>query len=220
VLSKLSGDGLWGNAGEALYSSLYVTGKIITVSGNPSRLNVVDPETGALQSVALTYVPLNVSVSPDGTRAAVGHDAYVSSVNLTTHAVDRTVLTSVVARDVVLAGNRYAYVFPAGGAQWTNVRSVAMATGTVTVQTGSQIYGGTVARLHSSGSHIYGAERGIYPSDFEKYDVRGGPAAYMYDSPYHGEYSLAATSGRSRTACASSPRAAASFAPPTCRPRT
>jgi len=166
------------------------TGKIITVSANPSRLNVIDPETGAVQSIALTYAPLNVSVAPDGSRAAVGHDGYLSNVNLTTGAVDGTYLVSVVAGDVVLGGNGYAYVFPGSGVQWTNIRSVNMTTGTVTIQTGNSIYGGTVAKLHPSGSYVYGANRNLSPSDFEKYDIRSGPAAYLYDSPYHGDYAF------------------------------
>ena len=167
------------------------TGKIVTVSANPPRLNIVDPETGTVQTVALTYTPLNVSVSPDGSRAAVGHDGYLSSVNLTTRAVTGTYLVSVVAGDVVLGGNGYAHVFPASGAQWTNIRSVNLTTGAVANHTGtSSIYGGTVAKLHPSGSYIYGANRGLSPSDFEKYDVSGGTAAYLYDSPYHGDYSF------------------------------
>jgi chitinase len=166
------------------------TGKIVTVSANPSRLNVIDPETGAVQSIALTYAPLSVSVAPDGSRAAVGHDGYLSNVNLTTRAVDGTYLVSVVAGDVVLGGNGYAYVFPGSGAQWTNIRSVNMTTGAVAIQTGNSIYGGTVAKLHPSGSYVYGANRNLSPSDFEKYDIRSGPAAYLYDSPYHGDYSF------------------------------
>ena len=164
--------------------------KIITVSANPSRLNVIDPETGTVQSVALTYAPLSVSVAPDGSRAAVGHDGYLSNVDLTAGAVDGTYLVSVVAGDVVLGGNGYAYVFPGSGVQWTNIRSVNMTTGAVTIQTGNSIYGGTVAKLHPSGSYLYGANRGLSPSDFEKYDIRGGTAVYMYDSPYHGDYSF------------------------------
>jgi hypothetical protein len=166
------------------------TGRIITVSANPSQLNIIDPETGTAQTVALQYAPLSVSVAPDGSRAAVGHDGYLSNVNLTTRVVDGVHAVSVIAGDVVMGGNGYAYVFPAN-VQWTNIRSVRLATGAVTVQTGSSIYGGTVAKLHPSGSYIYGANRGLSPSDFEKYDVRGGTAAYMYDSPYHGDYSFA-----------------------------
>jgi hypothetical protein len=164
-------------------------GRIITVSANPSRLNIIDPETGAVQTVALQYAPLSVSVSPDGSRAAVGHDGYLSNVNLTTRAVDGTYAVSVIAADVVMAGNGYAYVFPAGSS-WTNVRCVNMTTGAVTLQTGFTINGSTVAKLHPSGSYIYGADNYLSPSDFEKYDIRPGTAAYMYDSPYHGDYSF------------------------------
>jgi hypothetical protein len=56
------------------------------------------------------------------------------------------------------------------------------------VQTGSSINEETVAKLHPSGSYIYGADNHISPSDFEKYDIRSGPATYMYDSQYHGDY--------------------------------
>jgi hypothetical protein len=164
-----------------------VTGRIITVSANPSRLNIIDPETGAVQTVALQYAPLSVSVSLDGARAAVGHDGYLSSVNLLTPAVSGTYAVSSIAGDVVMGGNGYAYVFPSGSS-WTNIRCVNLTTGAVTLQTGFSVNGGTVGKLHPSGSYIYGADRGLSPSDFEKYDIRGGTAAYMYDSPYHGDY--------------------------------
>ena len=166
------------------------TGKIVTVSANPSRLNVIDPESGTAQSIALTYAPLSVSVAPDGSRAAVGHDGYLSNVNLATGVVDATYPVSTIAGDVVLAGNGYAYIFPSNAATWTNVRSVDMSTGAVAIDMAHQVITRTVAKLHPSGSYVYAADRGISPSDFEKYDVRGGAAAFLYDSPYHGDYSF------------------------------
>jgi chitinase len=37
---------------------------------------------------------------------------------------------------------------------------------------------------------MYGADRGLSPSDFEKYDIRTGTAEVLYDSPYHGDYAF------------------------------
>lgn len=161
---------------------------IVTVSANPSRLNVIDPATGSVRSVALALSPTSVSVGPSGTHAAVGHDGYVTYVSLATPSVVSTRPVPIDVLDVVLAGNGYAYAFPRRD-QWTNIYSLNLATGTVTESTAS-IYAGTVARLHPSGDYMYGAQNGISPSDFEKYDIRSGTAQVLYNSPYHGDYAM------------------------------
>jgi len=53
-----------------------------------------------------------------------------------------------------------------------------------------RIWQGTRARLHPSGSYIYGLSRDIYPNDIEKYDITNDTAVIMYNSPYHGDYDL------------------------------
>jgi hypothetical protein len=52
------------------------------------------------------------------------------------------------------------------------------------------VYAGTRAKLHPGGTTVYGADNGLSPSDIEKYDISGGTAVYLYDSPYHGDYSM------------------------------
>ncbi|HYG67375.1 MAG TPA: PKD domain-containing protein, partial [Anaeromyxobacteraceae bacterium] len=163
--------------------------QIVTVSSGPNRLNVVDPETATATSVALPLAPTSVSVSPDGTYAAVGHAANVSYVRLSPLALVKTWPVSADAGDVVLGGNGYAYVFPSSD-QWVAIHSVNLATGAETLSGGWSIYDNTRARLHPSGTKIYGAENGISPSDIERYDVSGGTAMYAYDSPYHGDYAM------------------------------
>lgn len=37
---------------------------------------------------------------------------------------------------------------------------------------------------------MYVADRGLSPSDIEKYDVSAGTPAYLYDSPYHGDFPM------------------------------
>jgi hypothetical protein len=163
------------------------TNRIVTVSANPSRLHILDPETRAVQTVDLPQVPNAVAVQPDGQFAAVGHDGWISYVNLSTRTVTRVYSVTTDVLDIVLPGNGWVYAFPRTD-QWETIRSVDLATGAES-HTGT-IYAGTLARLHPSGDYIYGANNGLSPSDFEKYDIRPGVAAFMYDSPYHGDYAF------------------------------
>ncbi|MDQ4080276.1 MAG: Ig-like domain-containing protein, partial [Gemmatimonadota bacterium] len=163
------------------------TNKIVTVSANPSRLHILDPETRAVQTIDLPQVPNALAVQPDGQFAAVGHDGWISYVNLTTRTVARVYSVTTDVLDIVLPGNGWVYAFPRTD-QWETIRSINLSTGAES-QTGT-IYAGTLARLHPSGHYIYGANNGLSPSDFEKYDIRPGVAAFMYDSPYHGDYAF------------------------------
>lgn len=162
---------------------------VVTVSADPARLHVIDPVGRSVSSVDLPLTPANVSVSPDGSHAAVGHDAFVSHVDLSSLVVLETHPIPVDVWDLVLAGNGVAYAMPASG-QWTRIYGLDLATGTVSQSTGNYVRHRTVLRLHPSGDYMYGANTDLSPSDFEKYDIRSGVAELMYDSPYHGDYSF------------------------------
>lgn len=160
---------------------------IIAVSETPNQLHIYRTETDELVSVNLQLPPLCVSVSPDGHTAAVGHNAWISHVNLDDATLLQTVAVSAVVNDVVLGPNGWAYALPPG--QWVSIHSVDLTTG-VQSQSQSSIYGGTVGRLHPSGQSIYGADTGLSPSDIEKYPITNNIAQYGYDSPYHGDYGM------------------------------
>lgn len=154
-----------------------------------ATLNIYHPDAKSLSSVALSYIPTCVSISPDGTKAAVGHDAHVTYVDLMAEAVLTTNDISCNALDIVLTNNGWAYVFP-NHYGWTHFSCINISTPNAmeTLQTGHNIYGGTKGKLHPSGNYIYGADNGLSPADIEKYDIQDGTAQYLYDSPYHGDY--------------------------------
>ncbi len=163
-------------------------GRIVAVATNPDALHLYDPVTGADTAVALGRPPTAVSVGPGGLHAAVGHEGWVSHVDL----VEGTVAEHPVSADVldvVLAGNGFAYVFPRVD-QWTYIRCLDLTTGAETLHTGETIYAGTLAKLHPNGTAIYGADNGLSPSDIEKYSIAAGTAEFLWDSPYHGEYAM------------------------------
>jgi hypothetical protein len=165
--------------------------RIVTVGGAPNRLYLGDPAAGSETSVDLSLTPTSVSVSPDGTHAAVGHNGFVSYVRLSPAplAVEKVLATTADVLDVVLAGNGWIYAFPRID-QWESIRCLQISSGTETLGAGYSIYAGTKAKLHPSGTKIYGADNGLSPSDIERYGIGGGTATYAYDSPYHGDYPM------------------------------
>lgn len=163
---------------------------IVIASSLPlNQLHIYDPTTGSDTPVTLVLPPESVSVSPDGLYAAVGHDGWISYVDLAGATVEKQLAVSTDVFDIVLAGNGYIYAFPRVD-QWEHIRCIEIATGTETLSTGYSIYAGTRAKLHPSGTSIYGADNGLSPSDIEKYDISTGTAELVYDSPYHGDYSM------------------------------
>ena len=164
---------------------------LLVYAAADATLNIYHPDTKTLSSVALSYTPTCVSVSPDGTKAVVGHDAHVTYVDL----MAETVLTnndiSCDAVDIVLTNNGWTYVFPRRD-QCSRIHCINVSTNYAmeTEHTGNYIYAGTKAKLHPSGKFVYGADNGLSPADIEKYDIQNGTAQYLYDSPYHGDYSM------------------------------
>ncbi len=174
--------------GDAEYSKA-LDRLIIVSSGPANRLHIINPLTATDTAVDLPLAPSSVSVSPDGLYAAVGHNAWISYIDLTTATLVKTFAVSTDVLDIVLAGNGYVYAFPRTD-QWEYIRGVNIATAVETLSTGMQIYAGTLAKLHPNGTAIYGADNGLSPSDIEKYDISTGTATYLYDSPYHGDYPM------------------------------
>lgn len=165
-----------------------VNDAIVAVSTDMKLLKL-DPETQAMTKVTLNLLPKCVSVSRDGQFAAVGHDGKISYVDLRSMSLVKMLDVTADVFDIILAPNGYIYAMPATD-QWEDIRCIDIVTGKETLSTGSSVRAGTRMKLHPSGEYIYGADNGISPSDFEKYDIRKGTAIYLYDSPYHGDYAF------------------------------
>lgn len=172
---------------DAEYSK--ATDKIITISTNPDKLTIIDPESRTATHISLNISPKTVSVNKVGTLAAVGHNGFVTLVNLATIKIEKEYSVPCDVLDIILTSNNWAYLFPVRD-QWTNIKCMNANTGLTTTQTGNSIYAGTVGRLHPSEKYIYGADNGLSPSDIEKYDISNGTATMLYDSPYHGDYPM------------------------------
>ena len=152
------------------------------------RLVTIRPD-GSQVSVALPTRGKAVSVSPDGAFAAVGHDGWVSHVDLDAMLVLATHGVPANLGDVVIDGDGFAHGFPDTG-QWVAIHSVDLASGALRRTHEGFIRDRTRARLHPSGTKIYGADNGLAPSDIERYSIMDGAVSYDYDSPYHGDFAF------------------------------
>ena len=134
-------------------SALVMVGRI------PSNtIYVYDVATGLERSQSLGHPPMAVSLAPDGLTAAVGHDAFVSVVDLATvgqsGAPEPVLLDlSTDVFDIVLDGNGFVHVFPCGLSQ---PRSIEIASNTETLAIGFT-RPDSHARLHPGGQWIYSA---------------------------------------------------------------
>jgi hypothetical protein len=162
---------------------------IVMVSANPRpALYVYDVADATERELPLNAPPKLVSVSRDGTKAAVAHDSLITYIDLQTLQpgmlpVTRLLGLSVEARDVVL-GDRFVYVIP-DGTWWVQMHSIEIATNIESAA--GQAWPGSRAKLLPNGEYLYAAHN-LSPSDVEKWDVRAGVAIRLGDSPYHGEY--------------------------------
>jgi hypothetical protein len=150
--------------------------KIIMISSSPDRVHIYDPLTQKDTAVSLPLTPTSLSVGPDGVHAAVGHDAYVSYIDLSAGTLVKTIAVSAQVGDVVLAGNGYIYAFPKVD-QWVTIHSVNISAGTETLD--SIIYAGSMARLHPNGQAMYTAS-----GNLQKFSVVNGPAAPFYGNAF------------------------------------
>jgi len=145
--------------------------KIVMVSASPNELHIYDPGTHADQIVPLSYLPLSLSVRPDGLFAAVGHSGHVSIVDLQANTISQTIPVDMDAGGIALAGNGYAYAFPSQTNSWANINSVQLSTDGLTEL--YDVYYGNIPRLNASGDYLYVSALGTGSS---RLDISSGPA--------------------------------------------
>jgi hypothetical protein len=173
---------LYFRVADAEYSS--ALDRIVALSGSPSRLNIYDPATGSNTIVALPLPGNAVSIAPGGIGAAVCHDGLISIINLRTATLEKTVNVSLNCRDIVLAGNSYAYLSAAGG--WGTASSVSLSTGEET--SSALLYAGTNLQLNATGDAIYTSDTATSAASVSRFRIADGPMIRDYESPWYPDH--------------------------------
>jgi uncharacterized protein (TIGR03437 family) len=163
--------------------------RVIMVTANPNQLVVYDPFAQQVTgTVALPLPPSNVSVAPDGLHAAVGHNAWISYIDLTKPTLAKTIAIACDVLEALIGGGDYIYALPRRD-QWTKIFVVRISTGADVSGSGNySFYAGTLGRITRDGTTLYAAQNGLSPDHMQRFDVSSGTPKYQYDWQYHGTY--------------------------------
>jgi hypothetical protein len=153
------------------------------ISAHPDQLHIYDPPTNSDIVVNLSKAPLNLSVSPDGTHAAVMHDSLVSYVNLSTARVEKTFAVAANTGAVTLSKD-YIYVMPTYEG---NIYSLQISTGLVSGGS-APFYYASQGKFNSYANAVYSTQDGLSPNDLLKYDASGGVLKNSTNSPYWSDF--------------------------------
>ncbi len=168
---------------DAAYST--ALDRIVLISATPNQLHIYNPLTQADQIVGLSEVPLNLSISPDGTHAAVAYSDAVSYIDLQAASVLQTYSSLAVGTGHVIFGSGYIYVFPTLEG---NILCINLASGVVTTVSAFYQSGGVFDPLDSA---IYTSQDGESPESIYRFDasagvINGGGTEF----PYFGVFSV------------------------------
>ena len=144
--------------------------RIVLVTDTGNAVHLVDPHTLDDVSIALPSVPASVSVAPNGTHAAIGHDGFISYVDLMEQAVTHTWNASAPFGDVALS-NTYVYGFPSSN-QWVSMHVVDVSTG-VDAPVGN-IYAGMQGAVNPDGTTLFGVDTELEPDSLYAFDLTNG----------------------------------------------
>ena len=144
--------------------------RIVIAAAQSAELLIADMRLGIVDRVPLPDVGRFVTLSPDGRRAAITHDAYATVVDLDTRRVIGRYGVGRVMR-VALSDAGWLYGFPAP--QWDQIRSINIWTGEE-AKAAWLVYG-SVGKVHPGGSYVFAVN---YWS-LERWDVRQGPARFL-----------------------------------------
>jgi len=151
---------------------------IIMASDNPPALHRYSSSTGNLQTLALPHAPNCVSVSPDGLSAVVGHNGFLSYIDLSgSMGVLATFPVSIDIGDVVDGGNGYGYATETSG-QLASIQSVDLTSGTEQSSTGSPLFAPARIRRHPTEAAIYGIQKNSF-SSIKKFSIAAGNATFL-----------------------------------------
>ncbi|MDQ5768516.1 PKD domain-containing protein [Thiothrix subterranea] len=180
-----------GNTLDAAYSD--ALDQLITVSSQPrNALNIIHPNSGRQQTVALPFVPTSLAISPDGETAVVGHNGAITHVDLA-HAeiLDVHEDLGINVFDIALGNNGKAYATPPASLRWSYLYAIDLASGSVQEDGGTQrLFGGAHLQAVPSLKAVYTLDTAFAKNDLNRYDTSAAQPMWLHDSPYYGQHDV------------------------------
>lgn len=162
--------------------------RVVMVATSPrNALYIYDAATFSEQSLSLEKRPTAVSLSPDGLTAAVGHDGFISIVNLATFGQQPApapllLNVSADAFDVEMDGRNRVHAIP-NTEEPANIHTVEIATGAEHLSYfNPPVYGQSYVRVHPSGDYLFVGDPQMSPTKMVKWDITGDAATFTSQS--------------------------------------
>jgi hypothetical protein len=163
---------------DAAYST--ALDRLVLTDAVTQALYVYDPTTSTEIAVPLPYAPRSLSVAPDGLRALVGHDGWITTIDLGAGRVEQSIPVTANARGCAL-GKGWAYVFDDG--PYGAIHSVDLATHVEPRETRPDPWNGVVGL---DGDALYGVSIATSLPYLERYDVsHGTPSGWVLGHSSH-----------------------------------
>jgi len=147
------------------------TNTLYYVTTSPSKLIAYDVNTRTvLNEIALSKAPTCLAITEDWTKAAVGHNGYISAINLSNYTVTTTYTVDYSVYDIAWGENDwFSYTQKDGsscGLHWINTTD-----GTLYDDTDHSLYGSAIIKKVPGQPYIIATRTSVSPSGFFAYDI-------------------------------------------------
>jgi hypothetical protein len=161
----------------------------VTVGNDPeAAVHIIPYGSGPDETIQLPVDATTVAVDPSGQVAAVGHDGWLTIVDLQLGITRWTLQVPFAVGDVVVDGTR-AIAFSTTDDSPPIL--VDVITGEMTqVNDRSWLRSYSVVRLHPDGKRVYSASTDLSPNDIYRMDVLDETISLPVDSRYHGQHDI------------------------------
>jgi hypothetical protein len=165
--------------------------RIIMVSSRPEHAVVIyDPEDGTFEKVPLDPEPTCLYYQPETGHVAIGHEAYISYVNLLSMTVEKIIDIPIYVFDIVLSKYSWAYAT----STWNTIEAFSVDLENNNIAQSHMASPRSVGEFDYSGDFMYLSQGSSFPGEIEKYDISGGEAVkldwsgWFHDYPVNGQF--------------------------------
>lgn len=178
---------LTGTLSDAVYNQS--RDQILYTSSTVAEVRIRNLADSSEQILPLDRIGERLDVSPNGNYAVVAHSGLATLIDLTGSqaSVVDTATFSADWGDIVVDNRAIAFLIP-NRDQWVDLYAIDFGNDRVTSRFGARER--TQLRMHPQGGKVYAANRGLSPSDIEKWTVSDIDNITHVDSPYHGTYPM------------------------------
>jgi hypothetical protein len=152
--------------------------KFVFISEKPKSVNILDPITSEIRSLNISYVPTCMTIIEDGRKLIVGHDARVTTYDLTNLTFQKEYALDCYA-SYIAANSKNIYVFPPNQQQNFKLRRIDLLNGKLQSHIFENLNGEIEGKVHKNENWLYLTIKGLF-NVIHKIDISSATPRYLY----------------------------------------